>query len=132
MVVFTMTKDELPVFEDMLPASAVDNFQKPGYYTTGALDDEGFPIGVMQFYVDGDPEKVYVASLEYIYVTPEARLESVAWHLHESYKQVLMETRIPVSEVDCGKVPEESIRAFLLALGYKSLGEGRFMLNIPR
>jgi hypothetical protein len=132
MYIFTMTQEELPVFEDMLPASAVDNFHKPGYFTTGALDDEGFPIGVMQFFVDGDPEKVYVASLEYIYVTPEARLESVAWNMHEDYKRLLLETKIPVSEVNCGQALDDDTRKFFLALGYKSLGQGRFMLNIPR
>ena len=132
MLIFTMTKEELPVFEDMLPDHVKEHFGLPGYFTTGALDDEGFPIGALQFHIDGDPSKVYIANLEYVYVVPEGRRESIAWQLHKNYMQVLFDAQIPISQADCGENTDEELRAFLIALGYKPLGNGRFLLNSNR
>ena len=132
MLIFTMTQNELPAFTDLLPESVINHVGSEGYFTTAAIDDEGYPLGALQFCVDGDPKNIHVASLEWIYVIPEARKESIAWHLHNSYKNVLLDTKIPISQVDCKDNLTDDIRNFLLALGYKSLGDGRFILNIPR
>ena len=132
MLIFTMTKGEVSAFEDLMPKHIFDQVGTTGYFTTAAVDDEGYPLGVLQFYVDGNPENIYLAFLKWIYVIPEARGESIAWQLHDTYKNTLLETKIPISEVVISDDMSADTRDFLLALGYKSLGEGRFILNIPR
>ena len=131
MLICSLTKDDSTAFKNLLPEEPMRNVGTAGYFTIAALDDEGFPLGTLQFFVDGDPQNIFTSSLVWIYVIPEARHESIAWQLHDSYRQTLFDSKIPVSVADCGADVAPSIRDFFLALGYKSLGEGKFILNIP-
>ncbi len=130
MLIFTMTKSEAAVFSELMPPHILDHVGNAGYFTTAAVDDEGYPLGVLQFYVDGAPENVYLAQLKWLYVIPEARGESIAWQLHATYQKTLLDTKIPASEVLVSDDMPADNRDFLLALGYKSLGDGRFILKI--
>ncbi len=94
MTVFTITRQEANALQDFFPEDVLENIGKDNYHTLGALDDEEFVAGVLQFFVDFDETKGTFSRICYLYVPEEFQNESIATVLLWEYENILSESGV--------------------------------------
>ncbi|MCR4643567.1 MAG: GNAT family N-acetyltransferase [Lachnospiraceae bacterium] len=99
---YTLNREDITVFEDVLPEYVVDNCGKEGCFMIGAVDADDNLVGLAQFYVGMLENGEFVSDLVYIYVAEEYRGNGAASRMiskvHSILKQSGLEKSLALTE----------------------------------
>ncbi len=121
--IYTLEKENLDIFEGIIPSEITNNVPEPGYFTIGAVskvDGEDVLMGLSQFYIDITSEGECFADLMYVYVLDDYREQGIGLKLVEKVNSILKKsdvkscfTRISKSVKDEALLSMDAITSFL-------------------
>ena len=128
---YSLTYDDLDIFNGDLSEVVFKNIDKPGFYTIGAIensDEEENPVGLVQFFVDIRSNGECFGKLVDVYVPVEYRRNGVGTKLVDKVTDILKKSDIK----SCiAFLPDEPGKEFSIPLGElsKFLTETDFFLT---
>jgi GNAT superfamily N-acetyltransferase len=118
MTIFSITLEEAQALSEFFSPESFKNIGTDGYCTLGALDDEDFVCGVLQFFIDQDEEGDFVAKPEYIFVPEDFRGDGVGTALMYEYMNVLAESRIKKGLIELPRDKQDELEGFFMNFGF--------------
>ena len=129
---FTLNRQDMGVFEGLLPESVKDNAGKPGYYVLGVADDDYTILGMAQFYIGMTPDRTITAEVCYIYVKEGSRGQGLATRMIDKVHRILKKSGVERSMVLLEKTGKET--EFFRQNGYIFMkmddASGEFLLKL--
>ena len=113
MIFFTLSKNETEDFERLLPAEYAALVDTPHIFTLGALDDETYPLGVLQFFAEEKDGLAPTARILWFYVAEEARGEGVGEGLLQRFYRAAFASGLGTASMDLIPETHADLAAFL-------------------
>ncbi len=118
MTIFSVLLEDSEALKEFFSPEQFDNIGKDGYYTLGAVDDDGFACGVLQFFVDKDDKGDNSGKLEYIFVPEDFRGDGVGSELMDEYVSVLYSSGIRGGIIELPSDKEDELTGFFMRYGF--------------
>ena len=129
MQIYTLDKSDIMPLARHIPKEVLDNTQKDGFYTLGAVcfpDGKACLSGMIQFYVDQAADGDCYGELTHVYVDEGYRRQSVGIRLTGKADTLLASENVDVfmakinakGDVSSGDLTVDEISAFLKACGF--------------
>ncbi len=131
MQVFTVTKNEAEVLEDFFSPESRKNIGEEGFYTIGALDDDGFVAGVLQFFLDFARDEGFWARLDYIFVPEDFRESGVGAALMDEFYSIIRSGRVDRGYLELPKDRDDELGGFFTRFGFLFDGGEFAEYNLP-
>jgi GNAT superfamily N-acetyltransferase len=130
---YTLTKSEMNLFEGLLPDYVIAGVQEKGYFTLGAIGENGEEhrlLGMAQFHSNITDDGEYYVELVYVYVMEAYRRQGIGTKLLDRVRTILRKSDVQVLTLlvpsdDKGdfntELPPADIEAFLTELGFMEM-----------